>query len=89
MHPQVIFLDSDNVATLDPAVLLDSPEFCRTGVLLWPDYWNSMSASDLKDLLDIPRLPDTTFESGQMVFDKRRSALFLSLLTARDAADVA
>ena len=69
---QVIFLDSDNVAIADPAALLLSPEYEQTGSLLWPDYWASWAAPDLATILDLPSLPQGSFESGQMVFDKQR-----------------
>ena len=71
---QVIFLDSDNVAVGDPAVLLEAPEYMSTGALLWPDFWTSAAAPDLRDILDIPALVPGSFESGQMVFDKQRCA---------------
>ena len=71
---QVIFLDSDNVAVSDPTALLESAEYMDTGALLWPDYWSSMAAPDLAGILEIPALIPGSFESGQMVFDKRRFA---------------
>jgi hypothetical protein len=69
---QVIFLDSDNVPVADPAHLFDSQEYLNTGALLWPDYWQSSAAPDLAEILGVHHLPKGTFESGQMVFNKRR-----------------
>ena len=69
---QVIFLDSDNVAIADPEMLFESSGYEQTGALLWPDYWRSSAAPDLQLILDVPSLADNTFESGQMVFDKKR-----------------
>lgn len=69
---QVVFLDSDNVAVLDPASLFSSELYQKTGALLWPDYWESSAAPDLAKILGGQVLPSTTFESGQMVFDKQR-----------------
>lgn len=69
---QVIFLDSDNVAIADPEMLFGSSGYQQTGALLWPDYWRSSAAPDLQLILDVPSLADNTFESGQMVFDKKR-----------------
>ena len=77
---QVIFLDSDNVAVSDPASLLQSEEFRQTGALLWPDYWDSTAAPDLATILDVSSLPSGSFESGQMVFDKKRCVLVVGLL---------
>ncbi|KAK9798905.1 hypothetical protein WJX73_006049 [Symbiochloris irregularis] len=70
---EVIFLDSDNVAVADPTALLHSPVFLSTGALLWPDYWSSWAAPDLITILGMPRQPPSSFESGQMGFDKERT----------------
>ena len=69
---QVIFLDSDNVALTDPEMLFGSAGYKQTGAVLWPDYWLSSAAPDLQLILDVPSMADNTFESGQMVFDKKR-----------------
>lgn len=72
---QVIFLDSDNVAVADPEMLFASAGYRQTGAVLWPDYWHSSAAPDLQIILDVPSMAENTFESGQMVFDKKRYAL--------------
>lgn len=72
----MIFLDSDNVAIEDPEMLFSSAGYKQTGALLWPDYWHSSAAPDLQLILDVPSMADNTFESGQMVFDKKRSSSF-------------
>lgn len=69
---QVIFLDSDNVALDDVGMLFRSPQYQEYGALLWPDYWASSAAPDLRDILGLKSLPVGTSESGQMVFDKMR-----------------
>lgn len=69
---EVIFLDSDNVALTDPEMLFGSAGYKQTGAVLWPDYWLSSAAPDLQLILDVPSMADNTFESGQMVFDKKR-----------------
>jgi alpha 1,2-mannosyltransferase len=71
---QVIFLDSDNVAVGDVEVLFESPEYQQHGALLWPDYWKSSAAPDVREILGIQTMPRGTCESGQMVFDKSRLA---------------
>ena len=43
---EVLFLDSDNVAALDPEALFESAEFKEKGAILWPDYWESTAARD-------------------------------------------
>ena len=69
---QVIFLDSDNIAMVNPSSLLQSKGYLDTGALLWPDYWASSAAPDLQRILPDMALPLGTYESGQMVFDKQR-----------------
>jgi len=74
--PQVLFLDADNMAVRDPTPLFDSAPFAETGALLWPDYWDSSAAPDLPAVLGIALAdaPRASFESGQMLFGKSRSA---------------
>ncbi|CAL8466252.1 g5788 [Coccomyxa elongata] len=69
---EVIFLDSDNVAIDDVDPLFDSRHYRETGALLWPDYWASSAAPDVREILGLKSLPEGTSESGQMVFDKMR-----------------
>lgn len=95
---EVLLLDSDNMPVRDPALLFDSPLFAASGALLWPDYWDSAAAPDAAGVLALPAgtvLPGGSFESGQMLFNKRRmwraiqlaafmnihSALYYELLT--------
>lgn len=53
-------------------MLFASGGYKQTGAVLWPDYWRSSAAPDLQIILDVPSMADNTFESGQMVFDKKR-----------------
>ena len=71
----MLFLDADNVAVVDPTPLFSAREFRDTGALLWPDYWAATSAPDLAPILGLEALPAGTFESGQMLFNKRRCAI--------------
>lgn len=72
---QVLLLDSDNIPVRDLAPLFESPLFVASGALLWPDYWESAAAPDAAAVLALPAgtaLPAGSFESGQMLFNKRR-----------------
>jgi len=71
---QVLFLDADNVAVVNPEYLFDTKQFRETGAIFWPDrpvrttrkartiWWSSG--------LRPPQEPE--FESGQVVLDKER-----------------
>ncbi|KAL3132425.1 hypothetical protein ABBQ32_008983 [Trebouxia sp. C0010 RCD-2024] len=69
---EVIFLDSDNVAVANLSSLFESTAYLAKGAVLWPDYWASSAAPDLQRILPAVKLPSNTFESGQMVLNKRR-----------------
>lgn len=67
---RVLWIDADNCPARDPAEVFTWPEFLRTGAVLW------------RDLADTHLIPDwtafgihdntqTSYESGQMAFDKR------------------
>ena len=58
---EVLFLDSDNVAVLNPEALFDSKEFKESGAILWPDYWESTAARDAAAALG---LSDDEVEEG-------------------------
>jgi hypothetical protein len=82
---EVLLLDADNVPTLDPSYLFETPEFRKTGAIFWPDFkfadgkraqviWKSCG-------LRAPR--EKEFESGQIVVDKRRCWRALCLTMKR------
>lgn len=76
---EVLWMDSDNVPLRDPSFLFDEPAYLDTGLLLWPDFWVPDRHPDALAIAGID--PDTvagkalqqvTFETGQIVLDKRR-----------------
>lgn len=76
---EVILIDADNVPVRDPSFLFDSQEFNDVGALFWPDYWRMESGRSYWDVMEIPFRDEFEFESGQMVIDKRRCWIALSL----------
>lgn len=36
---EVLYLDSDNSPTINPAFLFDTKGYRETGALFWPDFW--------------------------------------------------
>ncbi|HUD46726.1 MAG TPA: glycosyltransferase family 9 protein [Candidatus Baltobacteraceae bacterium] len=73
-YREVLLMDADNVAVMNPEFLFDTPEFRDTGAIFWPDFirgtgkkartiWRSFGM----------RIPDELeFESGQIVLNKER-----------------
>jgi len=71
-YEEVILLDSDNVAVVDPTFLFATPEYVRTGAIFWPDYGRLESFRDIWAICEVPYRDEPEFESGQIVVDKRR-----------------
>ncbi|KAG5178777.1 alpha-mannosyltransferase, partial [Tribonema minus] len=73
---EVIFLDTNNYAMLDPTELLDRDQYRRDGYLMWSDLWLSTSIAHeyaVYSLLQVPPPPGfENSESGVMYWDKRR-----------------
>jgi len=69
---EVLLLDADNVAVVNPEFLFDTPEFRATGAIFWPDYHHAKAASSEWRVFDVPYRDEPEFESGQIVLDKAR-----------------
>lgn len=77
---EVLFLDSDNVPTRDPAFLFESPEYLATGALFWPDreplghrIAGLPAQHNMWDICGIPYRIEPSFETGQIVLNKSTS----------------
>jgi hypothetical protein len=68
----VLFIDADNVPVVDPSFLFDTPQFKRTGAILWPDIRRWERTNPIWKFTGLPYRPGWESESGQMVFDKER-----------------
>ncbi len=69
---EVILLDADNVPLIDPATLLDAPEYRQHGAIFWPDRRNLKPDNLIWSICEVPYRDEPEFESGQIVVDKRR-----------------
>src|SRR5262249_47612214 len=69
---EVILLDADNVAVVDPGFLLETPEFKRTGAIFWPDFGRLEPSRAIWERTGVEYRDEPEFESGQMVLDKER-----------------
>jgi hypothetical protein len=76
----VLLLDADNVPTLDPSFLLETPQYREHGALFWPDRGDGVGIEGGLLRANHPIWPltglafwgDPSFESGQVCVDKVR-----------------
>ena len=69
---EVLFLDADNVPTVDPTYLFETPEYRDTGAIFWPDTPSMNAEHPAWDLFGVPYRDEREQESGQLLIDKRR-----------------
>src|ERR1035437_9776669 len=69
---QVLMLDADNVAAVDPAPLFDTPQFAECGAIFWPDLVRLSRTNPIWDLCGVPFRNTPSWESGQLLVDKSR-----------------
>ncbi|TKA83798.1 hypothetical protein B0A55_00072 [Friedmanniomyces simplex] len=75
---EIIFIDADNMALQPPELLFESEAYKSTGVVLWNDYWKYDSIDWLDYVVSLSGSTSqalwnqTTYESGQIVWHKRR-----------------
>jgi alpha 1,2-mannosyltransferase len=84
---EVVFIDADNMALQPPELLFETKAYKDTGVILWHDYWKYDNvdwldyAVGLADDRNGDLWNQTNYESGEMVWHKRRNwdALLLAV----------
>jgi len=76
---EVFFIDADNVPLVDPATLLELPQYRRHGAILWPDLGKLTRESAIWELCGIEPRDEPEVESGQMLLHKKRCWAALSL----------
>lgn len=69
---EVLYLDADNICTLNPDFLFDLPEYKQYGALFWPDFWSTDSENQIWDIIGTPANNEKEQESGQILIDKER-----------------
>lgn len=69
---EVLLLDADNVAVVNPEFLFDTPEYQSAGALFWPDYGRMEPTRAMWEAAEVPYRDEPEFESGQMAIDKAR-----------------
>lgn len=71
----VLYLDSDSIPLLDPAVdLFPRAPYNTTGLVIWPDFWLASESPvfwEIAGLPDFPTgLPKSSSEAGQLLINK-------------------
>jgi glycosyltransferase involved in cell wall biosynthesis len=70
---EIIFIDADNVPTVNPTYLFNTRAYRKTGAIFWPDYWQFEPEDKIWQLAgNIPYRNEPQFESGQMVIHKHK-----------------
>lgn len=79
-YDEVLLMDSDSMALLDPSALFELSEYKQHGTIFWPDRWCTpvklFTALGMQD--DGGAVPQT--DSGQLLFDRHRHATALDWL---------
>lgn len=85
---EVLLLDADQVPVTDPAALFDWPQYAETGAVFWPDVVDLRQDNAVWPLLGLDARRAVSFESGQILVDRRRHAATLAAaLKLNEAAD--
>jgi alpha 1,2-mannosyltransferase len=68
----LLFLDADNLAVVDPSPFFTDAPFTETGMVVWPDYWSpTASRKFYKVISSNDSILHGTAESGQLLISKR------------------
>lgn len=76
---EVLLLDADNVALVDPDFLFQTPEFQGCGSIFWPDYGHMEESRPMWEAAEVAYRDESEIESGQIVLDKARCWRALNL----------
>lgn len=79
---EVLFLDADQTPVRDPQFLFAAPQYARSGAVFWPDIIDLRADNPIWACVGLAGETCPSWESGQLVIDKRRhwGALQMALL---------
>lgn len=69
---EVLFLDADNFALLDPTFLFEEKDYEHFGAMFWPDYGNWMLKPDVWQTFGMTYRHEPAIESGQILINKKK-----------------
>lgn len=85
---EALLLDADQVPVTDPSACFDWPQYVETGAVFWPDVVDVRQENAIWPLLGLAPRRAVSFESGQLLVDRRRHAAPLAAaLRLNEAAD--
>jgi len=85
---EVLLLDADQVPIVDPVSIFDWPEYERDGAVFWPDVVDIRAENPVWKAMGLYARRTVSFESGQVLVDKRRHWHSLSVaVRLNEAAD--
>lgn len=76
---EILLLDADNVAVVEPSFLFDTPEYRENGAVFWPDFGRLGRDRSIWSVCGVDYRDEPEFESGQVVVDRRRCWAALNL----------
>ena len=76
---EVLLIDADNVPVVDPVFLFDCPEYREAGAVFWPDVVKLAPDNPVWEACGLEYRDEPSFESGQVLVDKRRCWAALDL----------
>lgn len=86
---EVLFLDADQAPVRNPELVFTWPAYLETGAVFWPDIVDIRPDNPIWSLVGLEGSTGPSFESGQILLDKRRcwAALQVALLL-NERADI-
>lgn len=75
----ILYMDADNTALVDPTPFFSLDEYLSTGAVLWPDFTTVNFRAALWDIIEKQPLPMMSHESGQMLINRKKHAKTLAL----------
>lgn len=76
---EVLLLDADNVAVVNPEFLFETAPYRENGAIFWPDYGRLAATRLIWELCGVSYRDEPEFESGQIVVNKRKCWKALNL----------
>lgn len=69
---EVLFMDADNTALVNPAYLFEEEQYKNTGAILWPDFECWKHDEKMWEILGIRYRKELQVESGQVLVNKSK-----------------